>query len=534
MGGTRTRLGVQILIPVFIAAVAASCAFCSETPRAQTSPSRQPAVDGRITDLSVREAPLGAVLKQLSAQSGMRIRCVTDENINGDFAHAPVGTMTLAVCTFTFHLSHCSLADALDAVLSMANEEQQWAFLQRTQSPDGSIVIWDARKQPTVTREFDVGDLLVEDEPFAGLRAGAETLALEGATARKQLLQIVQTRVQPNYWDDFYQVGWHLEWADTRLRVTAPPPQCDEVGELIEALRGRGLRAGVWPIYQVLERPVRSIKLNNASLGEAMDALSRATGVVVAGNEWGERPEHRAYDLDLDGCTLRYALERLAAPQGGGYQACDYRAAKRSVLIGTSNLTEHMIRWCCYDLRPVVRAWNRELTQYARENMSGSSQFNALADCVRQAGRLYVHDLDVDQIFAGRGVVRCSCREQVRIAALLELLMRSRIPDHAHEWSGLDGLTYVESQWLETRMYDFGDVTDHFLQQYPDAKVLETLTAAENAIGHEINPIRGSTRVCRLGTWVLLTEAPATHARVAALLARWRANPASAARELSP
>jgi len=501
-------------------------------PRAQTATTQQPAVKGRISDLSVQDAPLGVVLKQLSAQSGTQIRCVTDENING-VAHAPVGVMTLAVSTFTFHLSHCPLADALNAVLSMANEEQDLAFLQRTQSPDGSIVIWDARKQPTITREFDVGDLLAEDGPFARLRTGAETPAQEIATAQKQLLQIVQSRVQPNYWDDFYQVGWHLELPGTRLRVTAPPPQCDEVGELIEALRGCGPRAGAWPIYPVLERPVRSIKLNNASLGEAMDALSQATGVIVAANEWGERPAHRAYDLDLNGCTLRYALERLAAPQGGGYQDCDYGTAVRSVLIGTSNLNEHMIRWRCYDLRPIVRAWNTELTQYARENTSGSSQFDALADFLRQAGRLHVHDLDVDQIFAGRAVVRCSCREQVRIAAMLELLMRSRIPDHAREWSALDGLTYVESQWVETRMYDVGDVIDHFLQQHPGSTALETITAVENAIGYAIDPISGSTPVCRLGTRVVLTEAPSTHARVAALLARWRANPASAASELS-
>jgi hypothetical protein len=501
-------------------------------PRAQTAKTQQSAVKGRISDLSVQDAPLGVVLKQLSAQSGTQIRCVTDENIDG-VAHAPVGVMTLAVSTFTFHLSHCSLADALDAVLSMANEEQDLAFLQRTQSPDGSIVIWDARKQPTVMREFDVGDLLAADEPFAGLRAGADTPALKNATARKQLLQIVQSRVQPNYWDDFYQVGWHLELADTRLRVTAPPPQCDEVGELIEALRGCGPRAVAWPIYPVLEHPVRSIKLNNASLGEAMDALSQATGVVVAGNEWGERPEHRAYDLDLDGCTLRYALERLAAPQSAGYQADDYRNAERSVLIGTADLTEHVIGWRCYDLRPVVRAWNTELTQYARENMSGSSQFDALADFLRKAGHLHLQDLDTDQIFAGRAVVRCSCREHVRIAAMLELLMRSHVPDHARECSALDGLTYMESQWVETRMYDVGDVIDHFLQQHPDSKVLETITAAENAIRYAIDPISGSTPVCRLGTRVVLTEAPATHARVAALLARWRANPASAAPELS-
>jgi hypothetical protein len=508
-------------------------------------------LDTNIADWRVENIGFKRAMDQLSAATGAKIEYISDFAIPCDDTIARiVGVPTICEVRLSLHLRNVTLAAALNVIIQIADEQAN-LDLQYSIEPDGRIQIRDLDENPPpIVRTIEAGDLLKADElaldqeqsvldpPPAPLKS-AQILA----RSKDRLGKLIQNAVAPGRWDPNYTPSCRLTWFGTCLVLVAPAPECAQVEQLVNALRGGRDGRQAWPPIPLLETPIADLQIENEPLNETLEALSKASGVNIVADAFVlAEAMKRPLTLHLHHSTLRVALDHLMSRLAQATAAPHYRVINNVVLVTQGDRSPEPVSWLLYDIRKLATEYQADLLQYRAydEPRPQVDAISGLLDMIQEYNWGYGNmDLSEQDVFGGLLVARFHPQMQLRIAALLDLLEQAAANPTRFTYDSREGLTYMPRHSAQalgtlTRLYNVRDLVDRAAKEFRYSGDQEASTApARSIVARNLKTLisrmmtdeelRNDQGVQVLGEKLIIDATLETHSRIDALLKRLRA-----------
>ncbi len=352
--------------------------------RASELPAWRLALDRALAqrfDLTVKDQPLGALLADLRARTGINL--VVQPDFLASHADARL----------SFHLEKVTLEEVLDVVCLTLGDGQHGIGLQAL------TLGYDISLPPRELYIYQVRSLLVAEE--------------EGNDLEGQLMEMVQdatTTPDESPWD---QEGTWIQCWNGLLLVSQTSPVQERVQAFLEFLASAGARPASPPepwreaLFAALARPAE-IVVDRARLGDVLAELSAAHAVAIqCGPDWSDAE----LTMELHGVDLGTVLAWI-----GHELSLQPRLASGAILLDQKGGD---LELCLYDLGPIYRALPDSDPEDVRDFLS-----DLLGNQVEPA-TWESNPLTVTRFWKSQMLVRQSASAQKGIAATLAALERS-------------------------------------------------------------------------------------------------------------